>query len=596
LVKEKITPYQEQALSMKVEDGRTYVRFASPIWEEIREVHPKSALLHLTREANYSEHCPIQLLGDLDVPVGKEKSSMRKTLLYDVFWDKLPDIVPPSLSPRTVMKDGVETWINPYLVNASILAESRVRNPFFAFKYAIWYVAKHHWDTAKRLNRMPFPQPLSLHEALNGCPALGVKGINLRTSAGHLFPGVKDKYVFGLPGALQVSSDVIATMAFILDEIDRGVTPVQLIKWSLKGNEMIKRTKDDIGRARVFTVTSIAIQILGIIYLGGIAAWYKEHRDVFACKQGMNASSPEWDINAQRHLLYEVHIDKDFECLDKSIEQVVAAFEGAGFNCERAGWIARDINRVRCLGAMTQCHAMLVGKTVCMVDISDPSGGIQTTWTNSFYEETQEVVVWSLCAVDKLNAMSTSAAHSRLQYHIDDHIELVLQRWPFYELATLSNYGDDNIVSTSKAIVEEFYSEIAVYDAFCSVGWKVTDAADKGSKPKFKYRLEDLSFLKRGFRFDAVLGWVAPLDERSIWKALCWYSPGEVSDIDRAQVLLRESQRHAFLHGREKFKAMQLELRKALPYVQYEELSYDNLEIDYKLCYEEGKPFTELAT
>lgn len=109
-------------------------------------------------------------------------------------------------------------------------------------------------------------------------------------------------------------------------------------------------------------------------------------------------------------------------------------------------------------------------------------------------------------------------------------------------------YGDDSIVSVSDwAIVWFNYHTISA--AMKSLGYDYTDEMkstdDQGPLAR---SLTDVTFLKRGFRFEAALGrWVAPLQLNAILEMLYWTKAGSLGEeITRTNVdnALRELSLH----------------------------------------------------
>jgi len=538
---------------------------------------------------NIERSSPIQILGSIEsLRGGKQKSSMRPSMLYEFFGHHVPELKAPTLKARTVMIEGKETWLDPNLVCAGTIISSTVNNPVYSFMQCAIYLADELWKKALNMNRMSFPGPLSIHEAVNGCPRLGIKSLVLDSAAGAEFPGLKSEWVYGNIGNLVLHEEVLDAIDYILSEIDNDRVPYQLCKWALKGNEVIKSSKDDIGKVRVFSVVSMAVQVIGKMYISPAAAWSREHRDVFPCKLGMNAASPEWDLYAQRLRRFvtegkakQVNVfSEDYPTMDKLMDQVSTSYAVVERWQQRAGYSERDRKRTLGLAQMSQQQAFVSEGALGVSKIAHASGDTETGFINSKYDATQQVWVF-------YKALSEVK-------HLDIEVDLPLMfaDVPFFDHVELGDLGDDNIKTMSDFAIQ-FYTDERSARVWNSVGWKMSDAADKKQSPKMRHSLEETSFLKRGFRLDPVLGYVAPLDINSLWKALCWTSPSELSDYDRSVALLQESQRVAFLHGKEKFIEIQEELKRASCKVRFKMFIYEDLEKEYLLCAQEQRPFME---
>jgi hypothetical protein len=77
-------------------------------------------------------------------------------------------------------------------------------------------------------------------------------------------------------------------------------------------------------------------------------------------------------------------------------------------------------------------------------------------------------------------------------------------------------------------------------------------AADKSPDLSLFDRFENATFLKR--RFAKVEGtWVCPIEEKTLWKMLAVWSPGELSEMDQHARMCSNVLAEAWMHGRETF-------------------------------------------
>jgi hypothetical protein len=122
----------------------------------------------------------------------------------------------------------------------------------------------------------------------------------------------------------------------------------------------------------------------------------------------------------------------------------------------------------------------------------------------------------------------------------------------YYKHVVNLTYGDDGVVSVSNEAAQ-FFNQITVAKTMTRIGQRYTDE-DK-NEPTVPFRaLEDLSFLKRGFRYERMLGqWVAPLAMKTIKEMPYWTKEGvgatEITKTNVAEALTELS-----LHGENVFE------------------------------------------
>lgn len=153
----------------------------------------------------------------------------------------------------------------------------------------------------------------------------------------------------------------------------------------------------------------------------------------------------------------------------------------------------------------------------------------------------------------------------------------------FQEYVKAATVGDDNASGISK-VISDRYNMLTIAPIYNKLGYKVTGASKKAVEKPF-IEFEDLVFIKRKFKFNEELGYVAPLDTDSIYKSLCF----DKKDIGttwqaRLENVGRSAQREFFLHGRDAFDEFQCLLKPlaAENGIVQTYLNYDNLVQEYK--------------
>lgn len=121
----------------------------------------------------------------------------------------------------------------------------------------------------------------------------------------------------------------------------------------------------------------------------------------------------------------------------------------------------------------------------------------------------------------------------------------------FRENVSLITYGDDSILSVKEAYIDSF-DHVHIAQGMMSIGLSYTDAQkrDADKCPRYK-SIEEITFLKRAFRYDPLLGQtVAPLKLESILERVCWSSTkGDDKELMFARC--NDSLQDLVLHGKE---------------------------------------------
>jgi hypothetical protein len=120
-------------------------------------------------------------------------------------------------------------------------------------------------------------------------------------------------------------------------------------------------------------------------------------------------------------------------------------------------------------------------------------------------------------------------------------------------------YGDDNVTNLSKTYREHLPADVAI-GLFRKIGIHM-QAGDKTSTPAYA-PIEDVRFLKRGFRVDEEGTVFAPLDLKSIYKPFCFYTSGcQMTLVEYLNVQFDMAQSALFMHGRSVFDTETEKLR-----------------------------------
>jgi hypothetical protein len=135
------------------------------------------------------------------------------------------------------------------------------------------------------------------------------------------------------------------------------------------------------------------------------------------------------------------------------------------------------------------------------------------------------------------------------------------QNLVFNECVELQVTGDDNIFSVHDRYADKF-NELVLPPLMAECGLKYTTEL-KGKADKPWRKLTEVSFLKRSFRFEKLLGcYVGPLDLSSILEIPCWTKKANGMEIfyDNLNVFIRELS----IHDTETFNYYAKAIRKSL--------------------------------
>lgn len=135
-----------------------------------------------------------------------------------------------------------------------------------------------------------------------------------------------------------------------------------------------------------------------------------------------------------------------------------------------------------------------------------------------------------------------------------------LQRYE--EHVTVVSYGDDHLINvTDEAVVK--FNQLTLMAIFPTIGMVYTSDNKEDKNPPPCRTIEEVTFLKRSFRWEERLGmYVAPLDEQTLCE-VCYYADikGAPKAVTRDNV--ERTFRELSLHGKEKYEELATALEAA---------------------------------
>jgi hypothetical protein len=362
------------------------------------------------------------------------------------------------------------------------------------------------------LKRNHTPLKLTFEQAVEGI--LGreyANAIPRGTSAGYPFSQEKRwgprKYdIFGRDSDFQFDTPLAIEMKErVLTKIERakkGIRELNVCQVFLKD----ERRKPGKGARAVFACP-VDYAIAFRMYTLDFAARIMETRIENGICTGVNPYSADWNVLAMKMTRHGKHVFAgDFKGYDSS--QIPRIFQCVlSLILEYYNYGPEDEMALRTLFEEIYNSRHIVGDTIFEWDHSLPSGNPMTTIINSIY--VQIVMMY--------------AYHRAHDFDIKE-----LSR--YYEHVYVASYGDDNIVNVSEEKLPLFnQNTIPVHLA--KIGLTYTDEDKKGGVIPDSRTLDEISLLKRAFRFEPAAGrYVGPLAMATILEAPYWTRKGPMAD------------------------------------------------------------------
>lgn len=311
----------------------------------------------------------------------------------------------------------------------------------------------------------------------------------------------------------------------IEDSLKSGHRYNTIFRAQLK-DEATKLTKK---KVRVFAGGEAAFLLVVRKYFLSSVRYMQQNWLDFECAVGINAYGPQWS-QLSEYLLKHGNgrvIAGDYSAYDKrcTSEALMSAFDVLLEIPRRAGYDDEDLEIMR--GCATEISFPIYEWFGAMVQAygSNPSGHPLTVIINNI-----------------MNSLY-------IRYAYFSHFGKFAK--PFSDHVALMCYGDDNIMGVSAQA--QTFTHTVISKELAKSGIVYTDE-DKTGKEVFFRKLEQCSFLKRGFRYSEDLKeWVGPIEVRSIAKSLhCRMSDSvETPEVLAIMSLNKANNEEFFLWGRE---------------------------------------------
>lgn len=304
-------------------------------------------------------------------------------------------------------------------------------------------------------------------------------------------------------------------------------------------DEPVAFEKDKI---RVFAGCEVAFTCLVRKYFLPILRTIQNNALAFECAVGVNPHSREWSSIARLITKFgKVHmVAGDYKAYDKRVksEILMRAFRILIAIARKAGYTQRWLRIMRGIATEISTPIYEMDGVFIMFFGSNPSGHPLTVIINNI-----------------VNSLYMRYAYYDLYDGLPPKV--------FDAVIALVCYGDDNVCGVSEEEKRFNHTSVSRILAKCGI---VYTMADKKSESRPFITLDEVDFLKRGFRWDESLQeWTAPLSLSSIGKSLHNFMKVKSAQITDAEVCaqaLTSAQLEFFHYGEEEFRLREAQLRK----------------------------------
>jgi hypothetical protein len=269
----------------------------------------------------------------------------------------------------------------------------------------------------------------------------------------------------------------------------------------------LKKVKE--GDTRYFSGCPIEYLILCRMMFGSFEVWCKKNKILNGMCVGVNPFSDDWDQIARELNRFPYISDGDFKGFDSS--QTAEVLWEIGIHIRKL--YADEYDNVREALWFDLCFSEhLIGDRVVRFNHSLPSGHPLTTLVNCMYVLFAFQYCWLRAHDNNLTSLLS------YRQHVCPKV-----------------YGDDSVVAMSEYAASVFEKK-PLPELMATMGLEFT-SANKVREYTPKSTLEEVTFLKRGFRYEPLLGrYVSPLDLDTIMELPYWTKRQDSDKIYKTNV------------------------------------------------------------
>jgi hypothetical protein len=439
---------------------------------------------------------------------------------------------PAYLRPRLIN----DVIVDPRMVGLSGYCAGNCRVDPNIIDAIVANLSSHYVDVAKFSERRK-PMVFTFETAV--CGDIGTKycdSIDRTTSPGYPWvlqkpPGFPGKtWWFGLDGPHDIctpqAKQVEMKVVNIIENARKGIRLFHPYV-DFPKDERRPIEKADAMKTRSISGCSLDYSIAVRMYFLDFSMFLMENQIKTGTCVGINPRSGDWDLLARVLNRFDAVVAGDFSGFDKTqIAEFLWAVLGVINIWYDDGKINSRIRTVLWSDVVNSIH-LFEGSFLQWIK-SLPSGHPLTVIINSIIHEMYVQYGYVLLHPQGLHG---------LQFFRD-----------FVEIQT---YGDDGVYSISDVIVP-WFNQITLTQALATIGLTYTDELKSETLVPYR-KLSEVTFLKRGFRYEKLLGrYVAPLSLDTILEMPYWTkegpAPQEITEDNVNTALMELS-----LHGEEVF-------------------------------------------
>jgi hypothetical protein len=341
------------------------------------------------------------------------------------------------------------------------------------------------------------------------------------TSGGFMFTGKKSKYIDFTPkdfkqDAVTPKPEVLIQVQEIIDSYLQDKTSHSIVGAQLKDEP---RSWDKVikGNTRMFAMSSYDMTLVNRMYLLPFYSMMCEHRDVFSTKIGINMHSDEVDTmyNTLKNFSSNI-MEGDYGGYDTSMPIGIGFMSNSIVYTvlKKLGYNAHALQIVKGILTENLFPTVVLNGTVFTPPGFQPSGKYATAEDNSL----RGVILLRYAFTVMCTPLGyNNALNLTTKFNVRDFDDLLLP----------ITYGDDMLCGVKDELAPYFNN--ITYEKFVREVYYMTfTTSDKKEQTEKFVRIEDISFLKRTFKYHPLMKRIiAPLDKDSIMKSLCYYLPSK---------------------------------------------------------------------
>lgn len=311
------------------------------------------------------------------------------------------------------------------------------------------------------------------------------------------------------------------------------------------------------GKTRVFSAGPMDFTFTFRKYFLGFAAHVMKNRISNEISVGTNCYSPDWTKTAKKLLCKgKKVIAGDFSNFDGTlVADILYKILDIINDFYDDGEENAKIRRVLWAEIVNSVH--LCRDNLYMWTHSQPSGCPITAILNSLFNSVSMRYVWMLIVDKEMKNMKS-----------------------FNENVSMVSYGDDNCVNISDGVIHIF-NQVTIAEGYEKIGMVYTDEAKNGKMIPYR-RLDEISYLKRSFKFDdGEMQYLAPLNLDTTLEMVNWIR-GELDAEEATRLNLEASAFELSLHGKEVFEEWIVKYKSASKYFEERPMFLSHFQYRYE--------------